>query len=107
MERRRESVGDWFPCFNQDVTNSGVLASAIISRRPWSHRARDYAGRNLPIGFDFTVRRRGAGTPLMDTVPVVPMTMLARLATPFIRRSLVRHSLRTATALRRLLLTPN
>lgn len=113
MERRiqpkkcssgENAVGDFLRCFFRCVTKHDVLAGAIVSRRPSNNLACERAGRNVRIGLDFTMPRQGEGTYLTRTVHVVPTTILARLASPLIRRAWVRHSLSTATELRRHLL---
>jgi hypothetical protein len=52
------------------------------------------------------MRRLREGTYLTHTVGVVPTTLMSRLASPFIRRALIRHSKGTAAGLRRCLLAP-
>lgn len=100
------AVGDPLRCFYQGMTRDGVLSGAIVARQPASSLACEYAGRHARIGVDFTMRRQGEGTYLTHTVHVVPTTVLARLASPLIRRALVRHATGTVVALRRCLLSP-
>lgn len=102
--RGANAVGDSLRRYYQGVTGDGVLHGAIVSRSPELNLACEYTGRNLRIGIDFTLRRHGEGTYLTHTVQVEPISLLARMAAPWIRRTVVRHAVDTVTGLRRCLL---
>ena len=100
------AVGDPLRCIYQGMTREGVLAGAIVARRPETNLACEYASRSVRIGVDFSMQRHGEGTYLTHTVHVEPTTWLAQLASPFIRRALIRQLAGTVDGLRRCLLAP-
>ncbi|WP_430387322.1 SRPBCC family protein [Dyella sp. 20L07] len=104
--RGENAVGDPLRCFYQGITRHGVLSGAIVARSPEESLACVYNGRVTRIGFDIAMRRHGEGTYLTHTVHVESTSVLARLASPFIRRALTRHANGTIAGLRRCLLAP-
>jgi len=104
--RGENAVGDPLRCFYQGITRDGVLAGAIVARKPAANLACEYVNRAVRIGFDFSMQAHGEGTYLTHTVHVEPTSLLARLASPFIRRALARQLTGTIDSLRRCLLTP-